>query len=167
MAGPISKTTAIFEQPFSLPGSDEVLPPGEYYLETEISAPPDHRAPDCSKASVLVRLRPRTSYPGPARSLTVPLSVLERALGRDKLSGGPLVDAFTEKMLADPMVQLVMRTDRVSEAEIRTIYICNMPLEPRAAEPDLSSPDARPPSATQTRVAVQEAENEGMPPKHR
>ena len=55
MQDPISKSPAIFERPFSIPGFDELLPAGEYDLETEIDAPPDHLDPEKWKASVLVR----------------------------------------------------------------------------------------------------------------
>lgn len=168
MADPISRTTAIFDRPFRLPGIAEMLPAGEYDLETEISAPPDHQDPERWKAAtlVLVRLHARASHPGLARSLTVPLSALEHALGRDKLTGGSLVDFFVEAMLADPMVRLVMRAERVSAAEIRTRYGQGMP-QPLAAGPDRSRPNGQRPAAAQTGAAVQAAENEGMPPRHR
>ncbi|MGY6634853.1 MAG: hypothetical protein ACXIU8_14090 [Alkalilacustris sp.] len=169
MTGPISRTTAIFDRPFSLPGFAEMLPAGEYDLRTEIVAPPDHRDPDRWKAStlVLVRLHARASHPGLARSLTVPLSALEHALGRDKLTGGSLVDFFVEEMLADPMVQLVMRADRVSEAEIRTLYARSGAPDPPAAVPDRFGSHGQPSPAAQNGAAVQAAENEGMPPRHR
>ena len=167
MAGPISKTTAIFERPFSLPGFAEVLPAGEYDLETEISAPPDHRDPDRWKASVLVRLHPRNTHPGLVRSLTVPLSALEDALGRDKLTGASLVDFFIDEMLADPMVQLVMRADRVTEAEVRALYASGGRPGRLATAPDPIGPYGLPSPAAQNGAAVQAAENEGMPPRHR
>lgn len=166
MAGPISRTTAIFGRPFSLPGFAEVLPAGEYDLETEISAPPDHRDPDRWTASVLVRLHARTSHPGLVRSLTVPLSALEDALGRDKLTGASLVDCFVEEMLADSMIQLVMRADRISEAEVRTLYAQSGSPEPPAAGPDLIGLHGQPSLAAQNCAAVQVAENEGMPTRH-
>ena len=167
MAGPISKTTAIFERPFRLPGFAEVLPAGEYDLETEISAPPDHRDADRWKASVLVRLHPRNTHPGLVRSLTVPLSALEDALGRDKLTGASLVDFFVDEMLADPMVQLVMRADRVTEAEVRALYASGGRPGRPAAAPDPIGPYGLPSPAAQNGAAVQAAENEGMPPRHR
>ena len=167
MAAPICKTTAIFDRPFSIPGFDEMLPAGEYDLETDISAPPDHQDPERWKATVLVRLHSRRSHPGLARNLTVPLSVLESALARDKLTGRTLVDFFLEEMLADPMVQLVMRADRVSESEIRTIYARNQRAEPSRTEPDPSPTDAPTPRAARDRAAVQAAENEGMPTRQR
>ena len=166
MASPISRTTAIFDRPFSLPGLAEMLPAGEYDLQAEILAPPDHRDPDRWKAStlVLVRLQARASHPGLARSITVPLSALEHALGRDKLTGGSLVDFFVEEMLADPMVQLVMRADRVTEAEVRTLYARSG--RPAPPGPDLSRPNGPQSPAAKYGAAVQAAENEGMPPRH-
>lgn len=156
------KTTAVFGRPFNIAGFGETLPAGEYDLETEISAPPDHPDPERWKASVLVRLHPRQSHPGLARSLTVPLSALDQALARDKLTGSGIVDFFVEEMLADPMIQLVMRADRVSEAEIRQLYSrtsrsADAPDAPISAGPQLSGFDR------QDAAALQRAENEGMP----
>jgi hypothetical protein len=168
MSIPISRTTVIFERPFSLPGLAEVLPAGEYDLETTISAPPDHRDPDRWKAStlVLLRLHARKSQPGLARSLTVPLSAIAEALDRDKLSGGCLVDFFVEEMLADPMVQLVMRVDRVSEDEIRTLYSRHRS-GPSDTGADRNTGNGGPTRTVQDRGAIHAAGSEGMPPRHR
>lgn len=163
MQGPISKTTASFAEPFRIPGLDELLPAGDYDLETEIAAPPDHLDPAKWTASVLVRLHPRQSHPGLNRTLTVPLSALDHALARDKLTGCNPVDFFIEEMLGDPMVRLVMRADRVSEAEIRHLHgrirVRGQPVRiggtgGRHDQNRLDRQDA---------AAIQVAENEGMP----
>ncbi|MFZ7092659.1 hypothetical protein [Primorskyibacter sp. 2E233] len=117
-----SKTVAVFARPFTVPGFDETLPAGEYDIETELSSPPDHHNPEIWKASVMVHLHPRTSHPGLARSLTVSLADLDRARAKDKLSGNELSQVFLEEMLADPMVQLVMEADGVSEMQLRLLY---------------------------------------------
>lgn len=117
-----SKTIAVFSQSFKLPGFDETLPAGDYDIETELSAPPDHLNPEAWKASVLVHLHPRKSHPGLTRSLTVSLADLDDAQARDKLSGKALSQFFLEEMLADPMVRLVMQADGVSEDQIRHLY---------------------------------------------
>ncbi|WP_299508267.1 hypothetical protein [uncultured Roseobacter sp.] len=117
-----AKTIAVFDRPFKLPGLDETLPAGEYDMETEFASPPDHKDPQAWKASVVVHLHPRLSHPGLTRSLTVSLLDLDRARARDKLSGKDLSQAFLEEMLSDPMVQLVMQADGVSEAQIRHLY---------------------------------------------
>jgi hypothetical protein len=116
------KTTAIFLRPFELPSFNETLPPGEYEVETQFPRPSAGVSPDAWKASVLVRLHPRTSHPGLSRSLTVPLAELERAVAKDKLTGKALTDFFLEEMLADPMIRLVMEADGVGEAELRDLY---------------------------------------------
>ncbi len=162
MQGPISKSTAIFERPFNIPGFDEVLPAGEYDLETEIDAPPDHLDPEKWKASVRVRLHARGSHPGLARSLTVPLTALEGALARDKQSGLEVVEFFVEEMLADPMIRLMMAADRISEVEIRTLYACGASGVQDRATPDQSEPTVTQ-KPTATNAAVHVAENEGMP----
>ena len=118
----IIKTTAVFLRPFQLSSFEEVLPAGEYDLETELMDPVDWIEPGTWTASVLVHLHPRASHPGLARTLTVPLAELERVMAKDKLTGKALVDYFLEEMLADPMIRLVMQADGVSEGEIRGIY---------------------------------------------
>ena len=116
------RTTAVFLQPFELASFDEVLPAGDYEIETEFMDPVDWIEPGSWTASVLVHLKPRTSHPGLARTLTVPLTELENAIAKDKLSGKALTDYFLEEMLTDPMICLVMQADSVSEDEIRGLY---------------------------------------------
>lgn len=117
-----SKTIAVFSRPFTVPGFTEMLPAGEYEIETELSSPPDQVDPEAWKASVFVRLHPRISHPGLERFLTVSLVDLDQARARDKLTGKELTDFFVEEMLADPMIRLVMKADGVSEAHLRNLY---------------------------------------------
>lgn len=117
------KTTAIFLQPFELASFNETLPAGEYEIETLLPDPVDWIEPGNWTSSVLVHLHPRASHPGLSRTLTVPLTELERAIAKDKLSGKALTDFFLEEMLADPMIRLVMQADGVSEAEVRGAYL--------------------------------------------
>ena len=117
-----SKTVAVFSRPFTVPGFDEILPAGEYEIETELVSPPDQKDSAAWKASVLVKLHPRISHPGLARALTVSLADIDHARARDKLTGKALSDLFLEEMLADPMVRLVMQADGVSEAQLRHLY---------------------------------------------
>lgn len=141
MHGPV-RTTATFESPFTLPGFSGSLPAGDHDLETRTSGP---RGPERWKASVpvKVRLHPRGSHAGLARGLTVPLSAQEHAVARDKLTGRSLVDCFVEEMLADPMVQFIMRADRVSETEVRGIYARSRPPEPSGPEPERHKPQGQ------------------------
>lgn len=116
------KTTAVFLQPFQLPSFNETLPPGEYQIETQFLDPVDWIEPGTWTSSVLVRLHPRNSHPGLSRTLTVPLTELENAVAKDKLTGKPLTDFFLEEMLADPMIRLVMQADGVTESDLRDLY---------------------------------------------
>ena len=155
------KSVAVFDRPFTVPGFGETLPPGEYEIETELVSPPDHRDPEGWKASVLVKLHPRTSHPGLARTLTVSLADLDHAFAKDKLSGRELADHFLEEMLADPMVRLVMKADGVSEAHLRHLYSGH-----RTPQSDRDILDLKPVSQAARDVSsVQVAENEGMPPR--
>jgi hypothetical protein len=86
-----------------------VLPAGEYTVE--------HRG-----ASVLIELHATSASPGLARTLTIPLADLERALAENLLSGEPLADFLLDELLADPLVRLVMASDHVTEEQMRHLY---------------------------------------------
>ena len=152
-----SKTVAVFSRPFTVPGFHEMLPAGEYEIETEEASPPDQHDPAAWKASVLVKLHPRTSHPGLTRTLTVSLADLDQARARDKLTGKALSNLFLEEMLADPMIRLVMTADGVSEAQLRHLY----------SAPESSNPAPHASQATgqvaRYEASVRAAENEGMP----
>lgn len=117
-----AKTVVVFDRPFKLPGFDETLPAGEYDIETELVPPPDHKDPEAWKASVVVHLHSRMSHPGLTRSLSMSLADLDHARAKDKLTGKDLSQVFLEEMLADPMVQLIMQADGVSETQLRHLY---------------------------------------------
>ncbi|SNS59848.1 hypothetical protein [Antarctobacter heliothermus] len=154
-----TKTVAVFARPFTVPGFAEMLPAGEYEIETELVSPPDQQHPAAWKASVLVKLHPRMSHPGLARTLTVSLADLDRVRARDKLAGGVLADFFLEDMLADPMVRLVMRADGVSEGHLRHLYS-------ESGTPDSYSNFPASKTAIQgarDEESIRAAENEGMP----
>lgn len=154
-----SKTVAVFSRPFTVTGFNETLPAGEYEIETELVSPPDQQDPAAWKASVLVKLHPRISHPGLARTLTVSLVDLDLARARDKLTGRALTDFFLEEMLADPMIRLVMKADGVSEAHLRHLYSGL-----GTSDPGSNAPTSK--TTTQRRrddEAIRTAENEGMP----
>ena len=154
-----NKTVAVLSRPFTVPGFDETLPAGEYEIETELVSPPDQRDPAAWKASVMVKLHPRTSHPGLAQTLTVSFAELDHARARDKLTGSALTDFFLEEMLADPMIRLVMKADGVSEAHLRRLYSgrgtpdnsVNVPVSKTTAQKELD------------KESILAAENEGMP----
>jgi hypothetical protein len=108
----ISRTTVAFARPFDLPGFDEQLPAGDYDIETELSAPPDHRDPARWRASVMVALHSRSSHPGLSRNLTVTLADLDGALARDKLAGKDLATFLLDALLEDPMVRVSQGPNR-------------------------------------------------------
>jgi hypothetical protein len=69
-----------------------------------------------------VHLHPRSSHPGLSRTLSVPLTELEQAAAKDKLTGTALMDFFLEEMLSDPMICLFMQADGVTEDEFRRLH---------------------------------------------
>ena len=91
----------------------------------------------------------------------VSLADLDAAHAKDELTGKELTEFFLEEMLADPMVQLVMRADGVSAMQLRQIYSGKRSSE---AAREVTTPirEARTP---QDKSAIQAAENEGMPPR--
>lgn len=158
MLGASGRTTTIFSRRFTLPGFDEILPAGEYDLETELAAPSDDLSPENWRASVLVHLHPRMSHPGLRRTLTVSLADLDEAIARDRLPANELAQLVLEEMLADPMIRLFMQADGVSDAELRASYGGFHRATPAAGHAALRYPSA-------DASAVQIAENEGMPPR--
>ncbi|WP_073130606.1 hypothetical protein [Palleronia salina] len=154
-----SKTVAVFSRPFNVSGFDETLPAGEYEIETEVASPPDQRDPAAWKASVLVKLHPRIPHPGLERTLSVSLADLDQARARDKLTGRELSDIFLEEMLADPMVQLVMKADGVSEAHLRHLYSGSGRSDPTLAALPSKTTDR----GARDEESIRTAENEGMP----
>ncbi|WP_299961071.1 hypothetical protein [uncultured Roseobacter sp.] len=158
-----AKTVVVFDRPFNLPGFDEKLPAGEYDIETELASPPDHKDPEAWKASVLVHLHPRVSHPGLTRSLSVSLADLDHARAKDKLSGKDLSQAFLEEMLADPMVQLVMQADGVSEAHLRHLYSGSRTAQTTMDDADAETENAAAQGASRDASDINGAENEGMP----
>ncbi|MFN4100219.1 MAG: hypothetical protein ACK4GT_10615 [Pararhodobacter sp.] len=116
------RTTAIFLKPFVMASFKETLPAGEYEVESEFLDPIAGIEPGNWTSFVLVRLHPRESEPGLHRTLTVPLSELERALAMDKMTGKALADFFLEEMLADPMIRRVLKAEGVAEDDLRALY---------------------------------------------
>ncbi|PJE25750.1 hypothetical protein SAMN06297129_2462 [Pseudooceanicola antarcticus] len=151
-----SKTIAVFAREFTVPGFAETLPAGDYEIETELASPPDTQHPEAWKASVLVKLHPRSTHPGLSRTLTVSLADLELAQARDKLTDRALADVFLEEMLADPMVRLVMQADGVSEAHLRHLYAWQAPLEGDASAASTGAPMLE-------EASSQASANEGLP----
>jgi hypothetical protein len=134
----LPNTTITFRKTFDLPGLDESLPAGAY----DIGGFP--RATEaCAGArldSAPLRLHPRLSHPGPERNLTVRQSDLKAAAVREATADAspgdrPLPDTLLDRMLADPMIRLVMVADKVSETEIRSMYQCRQ-VERSATRPD-------------------------------
>ncbi|HVH03792.1 MAG TPA: hypothetical protein VM891_12760 [Amaricoccus sp.] len=98
--------SAVFHQPFRLPGGQETFPPGEYAVEVE--------RPDERRAAVLIHLRRYPAGQGPVRTLTVPLADVQAALAGHRTAAPPLDD-----LLSDPMVRLFMASDGVTDDEVR------------------------------------------------
>ncbi|WP_299988071.1 hypothetical protein [uncultured Ruegeria sp.] len=88
---------------------------------------------------------------------------LDNARAKDKLSGRELSVVFLEEMLADPMVQLVMQADGVTEAQLRHLYSGSRTTRENIDLVGQSPKDDTPQVFSQDSSEVQNAENEGMP----
>ncbi|MBU2959088.1 hypothetical protein Q4511_10595 [Paracoccus sp. 1_MG-2023] len=168
MKKPTSKSIAIFSRPFTVPGFDEILPAGEYRIETELAPPPHHRIGESWKPSVVIKLHSRFTHPGLTRTLLVSLADLDDARVKDQLSERALSNFFVEEMLADPIVRLVMEADGVSEKHLRALYSVadKEKVDLGVTESQLGARRAR------EEEEIRNAENEGMPslpesPPHR
>lgn len=84
-----------------------------------LCCPPDSETPEWGTLSAVSVLRPREAH----RKDTP-----ERQ-SRERTGGAPIMlpNRFVEQMLADPMIQLIMLADGVSDAEIRTLYSVSPP----------------------------------------
>ncbi len=120
-------TIVVFLNSFELESFDETLPAGEYLIETELSPLGARGADETLASSVLVHLHPQIAHPGLARTLTVPLGDLELAMAKDRMGETELRDTFLEKMLADPLIRMVMLADGVSERDLRHYYATRSP----------------------------------------
>jgi hypothetical protein len=154
-----------FLHAFTLPGFDEVLPPGDYDILSEAGAHFDPANPVACSGRAQVRLHARRAHPGLARSLSVSLTALSRAGLRDRERGRDLVDVFLDSMLSDPMIWLVMGADGVSEGDIRTLYARLR--SARQETGDEVPPLPRTVGRARNTHAEDRAENEGMPVRTR
>ena len=81
------KSVVTLEHPFLLGGFDEVLPPGEYRVETDEEILRDISFPAYRRIRTLVFLNAKSANPGP-RVLTLDPNDLDAALARDKMTAG-------------------------------------------------------------------------------
>jgi len=158
-----AKTVAVFDRPFKLPGFNETLPAGDYDIETELVSPPDHKHPEAWKASVVVHLHPRVSHPGLKQSLSLSLADLDHARAKDKRSGKDLSQVYLEEMLADPMVQLVMQADGVSEVQLRHLYSGLRVSHTEIDVPDAEIESEKAQALWRDRSGIHDAGNEDAP----
>jgi hypothetical protein len=173
----IKKSTMTFVRPFVLDGFEGMLPAGTYELESEQEILDGMSLPDCLRTSVLIHLHSKDRSPALARTLTVPWDVLESAQIRDQSPADSPSDVLLADWLADPIVQLVMRSDGVSETEVRSAVKAARalnPLQVSCVDPNerarLQCQFSRPPTRWIGRLdydtsdwrATDRGENEGM-----
>ncbi|WP_321396210.1 hypothetical protein [Emcibacter sp.] len=78
-----SHKTVTFNRPFTLEGYDDLLPAGNYLVETE-EAPLDGLSFNAfHRVSCMMNLQPSRQHPGEIRTLILAPAVLDAALARD------------------------------------------------------------------------------------
>ena len=97
----------------------------------------------------------------PARPFTVP--GFDNARVKDRLSRKESSQVLLDEMLADPMVQLVMRADKVSETQLRYLYSGSRTPQTDVDVLDRKTDDDTRQGLSPDRSVIQIAENEGMP----
>ena len=91
------------------------------------------------------------------------LADLDDARAKDKLSGKDLSLVFLDDMLNDPVVQLVMKADGVSEAQLRHLYLGKRTTQTDMDDADAGTENATAQGPSRDASDIHDAENEGMP----
>ena len=94
------ETLVTFEHPFVLGGFDEVLPAGDYRIETDEELLEDLPFPAYRRIRVLVLLNAKSVNPGP-RVLTIDPKELDAALIRDQMPEHTRASAEANQMAFD------------------------------------------------------------------
>ena len=121
MTTQLRKDRVTFRKPFVLSAFGGVFPAGDYELEWEQDILDGIALPDCLRTSVLIHLHVSLGSPGLAQTLTVPWDDLEIALAGDRTSQEQPADPYFDRMLSATITRLVMRSDDVSEADVRGV----------------------------------------------
>lgn len=79
-----SKKTVTFRNPFVLGGFDEVLPAGDYSVETDEELLEGISFPAYRRILTVIHLHPKPSHPGLTRTLTIDPNELDAAMQRDQ-----------------------------------------------------------------------------------
>ncbi len=83
-----SKKTVTFMRPFVLGGFDELLPAGDYSVETDEQLLEDISFPVYRRLLTLIHLQAKPGRPGLVRTLTIDPNELDAALKRDQAPAG-------------------------------------------------------------------------------
>lgn len=82
-----TKTTVTFRHPFVLGALDEVLPPGEYIVETDEELIQGLSFPAYRRVLTVIRLPATSGNPALTRVMTIEPEILARAAEHDRARG--------------------------------------------------------------------------------
>jgi hypothetical protein len=123
----VTRTTiksVTFKRPFVLGEFDEVQPAGVYRVETDEELLEGISFPVYRRTLTMIHLHASPGHPGRTQMLDVNPTDLEAALERDKESSVPVerrspgLEPKLEDLMADPIFQLIMCSDGLSQAEV-------------------------------------------------
>ncbi len=93
-----SKKTVTFANPFTLGSLDEVLPPGDYVVETDEELIQGISFPAYRRTLTVIHLRGKSGNTALTRAMTIDPSQLELALKRDQATTVPTTAAVPNRL---------------------------------------------------------------------
>ena len=119
MAPKFMKATVTFIRPFTLPGVEATLPSGDYAIEWKQKQLDGLPLPESPVTLIHLRLRQDFARQFGADTLPVSWGEFRRALARDRAPADLPPKIPIDLLVKDPLVQLVMTSDGISDFELR------------------------------------------------
>jgi hypothetical protein len=136
--------TVTFRRPFSIGGFDELLPAGDYCVETDEELLVGLSFSSYRRVLTVIHLPAASGNPNLTRSLTIDPNELDAALIRDQAHAETHTDTELEEIMLDPIAHLVMNSDGLSKAAVwRVIDTVRERLAVRSDQPAMQ-PDKAP-----------------------
>ena len=110
--------TVTFTRPFLIGGFDEVLPAGEYCVETDEELLAGLSFSAYRRVLTVIHLPAASANRNLTRSLTIDPDELDVALKRDRAQAKIRAGVELEEIMSDPIARLVMNSDGLSEAAV-------------------------------------------------
>jgi hypothetical protein len=92
-----TRKTVKFTRPFTLDGSNEEFPEGDYIVETDEELVEGISFPAYRRIATLIHLHSERKFPGRLRTMTLDPKALEAALVRDTMPERPVATRTADK----------------------------------------------------------------------